>query len=138
MEMKGADGERAISKGNIITFSYLLLEHSGGGKKRRGGEARGWRLRGAFKSNNPSPRYTRFSCSHSPPTPPSSLFTFHPNLSISLYISPPFSISRPPRTHIPSLLSTGPLHIIHPPTAPHPLLFNVKKMTMAAAALLQK
>lgn len=37
MEMKGADGERAISKGNIITFSYLLLEHSGGGKKRRGG-----------------------------------------------------------------------------------------------------
>lgn len=38
MEMKGADGERAISKGNIITFSYLLLEHSGGG---RGGEKEG-------------------------------------------------------------------------------------------------
>lgn len=32
LEMKGADGERAISKGNIITFSYLLLEHSGGGR----------------------------------------------------------------------------------------------------------
>lgn len=33
--MKGADGERVISKGNIITFSYLLLEHSGGGKEGR-------------------------------------------------------------------------------------------------------
>lgn len=38
LEMKGADGERAISKGNIITFSYLLLEHSGGGRGRKEGE----------------------------------------------------------------------------------------------------
>lgn len=39
LEMKGADGERAISKGNIITFSYLLLEHCGGGRgeERSGG-----------------------------------------------------------------------------------------------------
>lgn len=35
-EMKGADGERVISKGNIITFSYLLLECCGGGQGRRG------------------------------------------------------------------------------------------------------
>lgn len=84
LEMKGADGERAISKGNIITFSYVLLEHCGGGRGRKEAEGRGWRRRGAFKSNNPSLRYTRFSHSHSP----SSLFTFHPNLSILLYISP--------------------------------------------------
>lgn len=31
-EMKGADRERVISKGNIITFSYLLLECCGGGQ----------------------------------------------------------------------------------------------------------
>lgn len=36
MEMKGVDGEQAISKGNIITFSYLLLEPCGGGRGRRG------------------------------------------------------------------------------------------------------
>lgn len=38
-EMKGADGERVISKGNIITFSYLLLECCGGGQERREGGA---------------------------------------------------------------------------------------------------
>lgn len=80
MEMKGADGERAISKGNIITFSYLLLEHSGGGRGRKDEdeeeeeEGRGRRRRGAFKSNNPSLRYTRVSRSHSP--------------LLTLYISP--------------------------------------------------
>lgn len=39
MEMKGADGERAISKGNIITFhtsSWSTVGEEGGGKKRRG------------------------------------------------------------------------------------------------------
>lgn len=68
LEMKGADGERAISKGNIITFSYLLQEHGGGGEGRKDeGEEEGWkwRHRGAFKSNNPSLRYTRSSHSHS-------------------------------------------------------------------------
>lgn len=102
-EMKGADGERAISKGNIITFSYLLLERSGGGK-RKGEEGGRRRHRGAFKSNNPSLRYTRSSSS--------SLFTFQPNLSILLYISPPFSpasryflqVSQPP-THSPAPLT---------------------------------
>ena len=94
MDMKGADGERAISKGNIITFSYLLLEHSGGGRGRKDKaeeeeeaaeeEGRGERRRGAFKSNNPSLRCTGTSRSHSP----HSLFTFHPNPSILLYISP--------------------------------------------------
>lgn len=42
-EMKG---ERVISKGNIITFSYLLLECCGGGRGEEGEH------RGAFKSNN--------------------------------------------------------------------------------------
>lgn len=67
-EMKGADGERAISKGNIITFSYLLLEHSGGGRGRKEerGEGGRWWHRGAFKSNNPSLRYARSSHSHLP------------------------------------------------------------------------
>lgn len=68
LEMKGVDGEQAISKGNIITFSYLLLEPCGGGRGRRGEEeGRGWWHRGAFKSNNPSLRYIHFF-SHSPPT----------------------------------------------------------------------
>lgn len=37
---------RVISKGNIITFSYLLLEHSRGGRGRKEKgkeEGRGWR-----------------------------------------------------------------------------------------------
>lgn len=36
LEMKGAVGEGVISKGNIITFSYLLLECCGEGQGRRG------------------------------------------------------------------------------------------------------
>lgn len=39
-EMKGADRERVISKGNIITFSYFLLECCGGGQGRGGGAQR--------------------------------------------------------------------------------------------------
>lgn len=35
-KMKRADRVRVISKGNIITFSYLLLECCGGGQGRRG------------------------------------------------------------------------------------------------------
>lgn len=36
LEMKGAVREGVISKGNIITFSYLLLECCGEGQGRRG------------------------------------------------------------------------------------------------------
>lgn len=43
LNMKGTDRARAISKGNIITFLYILLESDGG-------RATG----GSFKSNNPS------------------------------------------------------------------------------------
>lgn len=67
LEMKGADRERVISKGNIITFSYLLLECCGGGQG-RGGEHRG-----AFKSNNhpwgvPAPLVHTFPCPYVAPS----------------------------------------------------------------------
>lgn len=130
LEMKGVDGEQAISKGNIITFSYLLLEPCGGGRGRRGEEeGRGWWRRGAFKSNNPSLRYIHFF-SHSPPH----LVTFRPNLSISLYV-PPFSTCG----FFP-LLSAA-LFFLHLFTSatprPHPthlLPFNVRKMTNSSTA----
>lgn len=129
LEMKGVDGEQAISKGNIITFSYLLLEPCGGGRGRRGEEGRGWWRRGAFKSNNPSLRYIHFF-SHSPPH----LVTFRPNLSISLYV-PPFSTCG----FFP-LLSDA-LFLLHLFTSatprPHPtrlLPFNVRKMTNSSTA----
>lgn len=130
LEMKGVDGEQAISKGNIITFSYLLLEPCGGGRGRRGEEeGRGWWRRGAFKSNNPSLRYIHFF-SHSPPH----LVTFRPNLSISLYV-PPFSTCG----FFP-LLSAAFffLHLFTSATPrPHPtrlLPFNVRKMTNSSTA----
>lgn len=130
LEMKGVDGEQAISKGNIITFSYLLLEPCGGGRGRRGEEeGRGWWRRGAFKSNNPSLRYIHFF-SHSPPH----LVTFRPNLSISLYV-PPFSTCG----FFPLLSAT--LFFLHLFTSatprPHPtrlLPFNVRKMTNSSTA----
>lgn len=128
--MKGVDGEQAISKGNIITFSYLLLEPCGGGRGRSGEEeGRGWWRRGAFKSNNPSLRYIHFF-SHSPPH----LVTFRPNRSISLYV-PPFSTCG----FFP-LLSAA-LFFLHLFTSatprPHPtrlLPFNVRKMTNSSTA----
>lgn len=130
LEMKGVDGEQAISKGNIITFSYLLLEPCGGGRGRRGEEeGRGWWRRGAFKSNNPSLRYIHFF-SHSPPH----LVTFRPNLSISLYV-PPFSTCG----FFP-LLSDALFFFSHPPPHAHtlPVCCHLMWGKWPTAALLRK
>lgn len=140
LEMKGTDGKQAISKGNIITFSYLLLEHCGGGRGRKGeegGERRGRWRRGAFKSNNPSLRYIHFF-SHSRPPPPClphrSLITFGPNLSILLYIFASSTCNLPasPSTFCRSFFFFFSTRLTAAP--PHPSTACVRNMTNSGIA----